>query len=189
MRNMRKWAQAVVASLALFSSSTLYAETYAIDPAHTSVSFKIKHLVGSVRGGFGKVTGSVDYDEANPDGSAVNVIIDVNSVDTYNADRDKHLKNEDFFDTAKYPEMTFKSKKVAAGTITGDLTLHGVTKEIEIPYTLGGLADDPWGNKRLGGSGEVKLDRRDFGMKYDPTGISVGNDVQVFLDVEATKKK
>jgi polyisoprenoid-binding protein YceI len=177
----------LVATLAVFASP-VWAATYEIDAAHSSVSFKVGHLVGNVRGQFDKFSGTVDYDEKNIEASKVNVQIEAASINTGNADRDKHLRGEDFFDIAKYPDITFVSKRADAQKLVGDLTMHGVTKEIEIPYTMGGLVKDPWGKQRLGGSGALTIDRRDFGIKYDPTGLTIKNDVKIELEIEATLK-
>jgi polyisoprenoid-binding protein YceI len=171
-----------------------FATTYTIDPQHSQAGFSIRHMMlSNVRGAFSKVSGTIEYDPAKPDASKVEATIDMNSVDTHDADRDKHLKTPDFFDTAKYPTMTFKSTKVVAEgktglKVTGDLTLHGVTKPVVLEVE-GPTAElkDPKGSKR-GASATTKIHRKDFGITYnknlDNGGVALGEDVDVTLDVE-----
>ncbi len=175
------------------------AATYEIDPAHSSAGFSVRHLmVSNVRGEFTKLTGTVTYDEKDPTRSTVEATIDVGSVDTRDAKRDGHLKSADFFDAAKYPTITFKSTKVeraAAGKlrVTGDLTMHGVTKpvvlEVEGPTPE---VKGPWGNAKIGASATTKLNRVEYGVKWNapvPTGgVVVGEEVTVTLDLELTRK-
>lgn len=185
----RKICGIVLGFIFLFSSHA-FAASYEIDPAHSSVSFKIRHLVGNVRGEFDKFSGTVEYDENSEAASSVKVSIAASSINTKNENRDKHLKSPDFFDTEKFSEITFVSKKIdpVKKKITGDLTMHGVTKEIEIDYTIGGIAEDPRGRKHLGGSGQVTLNRNEFGILYDPMGAMVGREVKVELEIEALLK-
>jgi polyisoprenoid-binding protein YceI len=175
------------------------AETYTIDPQHSQAGFSIRHMMlSNVRGAFSKVSGTIDYDPAKPGDTKVNATIDMNSVDTHDADRDKHLKTPDFFDTTKYPTMTFKSTKVLAKgkthmTVFGDLTLHGVTKPVTLDVD-GPTAElkDPKGAKR-GASATTKIHRKDFGINYnkqlDNGGVALGEDVDVTLDVEMKAAK
>ncbi len=170
------------------------AETYTIDPQHSQAGFSVRHMMlSNVRGAFSKVSGTIDYDPGKPAASKVNATIDMDSVDTHDAGRDKHLKTADFFDVAKYPTMTFKSTKVVAKgktglTVTGDLTLHGVTKSVVLDVD-GPTAElkDPKGSKR-GASASTKIHRKDFGITYnkalDNGGVALGEDVDVTLDVE-----
>lgn len=187
---------ATALSFAAFVSTALpsLAETYTIDPQHSQAGFSIRHMMlSNVRGAFTKISGTIDYDPAKPDASKVNATIDMNSVDTHEPQRDNHLKGPDFFDTAKYPTMTFKSTKVVAKdkehlTVTGDLTLHGVTKSVVLDVD-GPTAEqkDPKGAKR-GASASTKIHRKDFGITYnhqlDNGGVALGEDVDVTLDVE-----
>ncbi|MFN8551084.1 MAG: YceI family protein [Candidatus Obscuribacterales bacterium] len=171
-----------------------FATTYTIDPQHSQAGFSIRHMMlSNVRGAFSKVSGTIDYDPAKPAASKVEAVIDMNSVDTHDANRDKHLKTADFFDTDKYPTMTFKSTKVVPKgktglTVTGDLTLHGVTKSVVL--NVEGPTEelkDPKGSKR-GASGTTKIHRKDFGITYnkqlDNGGVALGEDVDVTIDVE-----
>jgi polyisoprenoid-binding protein YceI len=174
--------------------------TWNIDPAHSSAQFSVRHLaISTVRGTFSKISGTVLLDESDVTKSTVNVSIDVATVDTHEPNRDADLRTDKFFDVAKYPTMTFKSKKVeqvAPGKlkVTGDFTLHGITKEvvldIEGPTPP---VKDPWGNQRAAVSATTKINRQDYGVKWnanmDNGGVVVGDDVSITLDVEMVKAK
>lgn len=173
--------------------------TWEIDTAHSSAQFSIRHLmVSNVRGEFGKVTGTVVYDAKDPKKSTVEASIDVNSINTREEKRDAHLKAPDFFDVAKFPAITFKSKKVEpAGKgkmkIIGDLTIHGVTKTVTLdaegPATE---VKDPWGNVKSGAVATTKINRKDFGLGWNKAletgGVVVGEEVSITIDIELTKK-
>lgn len=173
--------------------------TWEIDTAHTSAQFAVKHLmVSTVRGTMGPVTGTVTLDDADIGKSAVTATVDTTGVDTRNAKRDEHLRAADFFDVASYPTMTFTSKKVekaSDGTykVTGDLTLHGVTKEVVLDVEGSPTPmQDPFGNTKLGGVATTRINRKDFGVDWSKTldggGLVVGDEVDVTIDVELTKK-
>jgi len=172
--------------------------TYTIDPAHSTADFKVRHLmISNVRGEFSGVSGTVQFDPANPANSKVAARIDVKTVQTREAQRDAHLKSADFFDVEKYPEMTFVSKKVSGGdgeyTVTGDLTIHGVTKEVKLEVEgPGPEVKDPWGNFKSGASAKTKINRKDFGLVWNVAletgGVLVGEDVQITLELELTKQ-
>ena len=176
------------------------ASTWQIDPAHTSAQFAVRHLmVSTVRGTLGKVAGTVNLDEADPTKSSIEASIDATTIDTREPKRDAHLKSPDFFDVAKYPIISFKSKKVAKVSdtkfqVTGDLTMHGVTKEVVLdaegspqPFK------DPMGNLKLGGAVTTKLNRKDFGIEWNKTmdggGVVVGDTVDVTIDIELVGQK
>jgi polyisoprenoid-binding protein YceI len=172
------------------------AGTYKIDPPHTVVGFSIRHLeINWVSGRFKDVEGSINFDDRNISKSSVNFKAKIDSVDTGVAGRDKHLKTADFFDAAKFPEMTFASTKVEkkgkAYMLTGDLTIKGVTKSVSFPFTVTGAVKDPWGGTRFGVSAETRINRRDFGINYgNPLaagGMDVGDMVTVNLNFEAVK--
>jgi polyisoprenoid-binding protein YceI len=185
----------VFASLA----SRAPAAVWEIDPAHTSVGFSVRHLmVSNVRGVFGDVRGQVNANQADLAQSTIEVTIAVASVDTRNAKRDEHLKTADFFDAAKHPTMTFKSRKAepsGAGRwkVIGDLTLRGVTREVVLDVE-GPTPEikDPWGNVRAGARATTRINRKDFGMTWSKTlgggGLMVGDEVEVTIEVEATRK-
>jgi polyisoprenoid-binding protein YceI len=170
-----------------------------IDPAHSSAQFSVRHLtISTVRGAFSKVTGSVVFDDKEVSKSTVEVTIDANSVDTRVPDRDNDLRSEKFFDVAHYPSITFKSRKVeqlAPGKlkVTGDLTIRGTTKEVVLDVE-GPTAPvkDPWGNTRNAATATTKINRQDFGVKWNATldngGGVVGDDVSIIIDVELVKK-
>jgi len=175
------------------------ASTWAIDPAHSSAQFAVRHLmVSTVRGQLGKITGTATIDENDLTRSAVEASIDANGIDTREPKRDDHLRSPDFLDTAKYPTITFKSKKVervADGKykVTGDLTMRGVTREVVLDVEGAPTpVKDPMGNTRLGGVAKTTLKRQDFGINWskslDGGGLVVGDDVDVTIDVELTKK-
>jgi polyisoprenoid-binding protein YceI len=169
---------------------------YQIDASHSAASFSIKHMmIAKVHGGFEKLSGTLEYDAANPAKAKVEVSIDVNSISTREAKRDEHLKSADFFDTAKFPTITFKSTKVEGKgdlKVTGDLTIHGVTKQVVLDMEAPSAEQkDPWGNLRLGVSGSTKIKRKDFGLTWNQAleagGILVGDDVTITLEVQFLK--
>jgi polyisoprenoid-binding protein YceI len=170
---------------------------YKIDPAHSIIGFSIRHLeINWVEGRFKDFTGAIHYDDADVTRSSVNFTAKVESIDTGVEPRNAHLRTAEFFDAAKYPEMTFKSTKVERKgsegyVLYGDLTLKGVTKEISLPFTLTGAIQDPWGNTRFGISAQTKINRRDYGITYGKPlqsgGIDVGNEVTIDLHLEAVK--
>jgi polyisoprenoid-binding protein YceI len=176
------------------------ADTWQIDPGHSTVGFTVRHMtISSVRGQFDKFTGTITSKGSDPASVSIDVTIDTASIDTRSSDRDADLKSANFLDVAKYPTMTFKSKKIeAAGTskwkVVGDLTLHGVTREVTLAVE-GPTAPikDPWGNTRAGASATTKISRKNFGLTWNKAieagGAVVGDEVSVSIDVEAIKKK
>lgn len=165
--------------------------TYAVDPTHTTVMFKIKHLNTSwFYGRFADVSGKVMHNAAEPEKSSVEFEVKTASVDTFNEGRNKHVRSADFFDAAQFPTATFKSKKIAKGgrglTVTGDLTLHGVTKEITIDASAVGSGKDMQGGAIAGFDGSFTFKRSDFGMKQLLE--AVGDDVTILVSIEAAKK-
>ncbi|HEX2570023.1 MAG TPA: YceI family protein [Polyangia bacterium] len=175
-----------------------HAESWDIDSSHSRAQFAVRHLmISNVRGDLGKVTGTINWDAKNPAAAAVNATVDVAGVNTQDPKRDEHLRSPDFFDTAKYPTITFKSKRVekAGGKLklVGDLTLHGVTKEVALDVE-GPTAEikDPWGLIRAGANATGKISRKDFGLSWNKTldtgGVAVGDEVAVTLDIELVRK-
>jgi polyisoprenoid-binding protein YceI len=171
--------------------------TYEIDPAHSSVQFSVRHMMFSnVRGEFTKVSGKITYDSENPANSAVEVTIDATSINTRDDQRDAHLKSADFLDVEKFPTLTFRSTKVVqqpgGGTVTGDLTLHGVTHQIVLDVE-GPTPEmkDPWGKDRRAASATAKLSRKDFGLTWNAAleagGVLVGDEVKITIDLEAVR--
>jgi len=173
--------------------------TWQIDPNHSAAQFAVRHLaISTVRGAFTKVSGTVQVDDKDISKSSVEVTIDAASVDTRVPDRDKDLRSDRFFEVEKYPTLTFKSTKVEqveAGKlkVTGDLTIHGVTKQVVLDVE-GPTAPvkDPWGNQRAAANATTKINRQDFGVKWnakmDNGGWVVGDDVAITIDVELVQK-
>ncbi len=172
--------------------------TWTIDPAHSSAEFKVKHMmISNVKGQFSGISGKLSLDESNISRSTVESTIPIETVNTADAQRDAHLKSADFFDTEKFPVMTFKSTKVARTapgefSVTGDLSLHGVTKAVT--FAVEGSTEpskDPWGNLRIGASATAKINRKDFGLVWNAAletgGVLVGEDVTITLDVQFIK--
>ena len=173
--------------------------TWQIDPAHSAAQFAVKHLaISTVRGAFTSVKGTVQFEDKDITKSSVDVTIDVNSVDTRQPDRDKDLRSDHFFDAEHFPTITFKSKRLeqlSSGKlkITGDLTIHGITKEVVLDVD-GPTAPvkDPWGNQRIAVSATTKINRQDFGVKWNATmdngGVVVGDEVSITIDAEMVQK-
>ncbi|MDX1918369.1 MAG: YceI family protein [Candidatus Caenarcaniphilales bacterium] len=173
------------------------ADTYKIDTAHSSVNFVVPHLmVSKVNGNFQNFDGTIVFDVENISKSSTSVFIKANSINTSNADRDQHLKGSDFFDVAKYPEISFKSSKIQkiddGYVMLGQLTMHGVTKNVSIPFKILGTAKNPFGKTVLIAEGSTKIKRSDYGIKWnkdlDNGGVVVGEDVTISLDIEAIKE-
>jgi polyisoprenoid-binding protein YceI len=172
--------------------------TYTIDYQHSDVSFSVRHMVfAKVRGHFTKWTADLAFDPANPTASSVSVTMDAGSIDTREAQRDGHLKSPDFLDAEKYPQITFKSTKVEkAGdkkyAVTGDLTIHGTTKPVKLDVEELGGGKDPWGNQRVAFAAKARVDRGDFGLKWNQAletgGVLVGEHIDIEIDVEAITK-
>jgi polyisoprenoid-binding protein YceI len=173
--------------------------TWQIDPNHSAAQFAVRHLaISTVRGAFTKVNGTVQLDDKDISKSSVDVTIDAASVDTRVPDRDKDLRSDHFFDAEKYPTLTFKSTKVEQAEpgklkVTGDLTIHGVTKQVVLNVEgPTGAVKDPWGNQRAAANATTKINRQDFGVKWNATmdggGLVVGDDVAITIDVEMVQK-
>ena len=183
---------AVLGSVALAIPAAAQSSTWKVDPNHSAAQFSVRHLgISTVRGSFTKVSGTVEYDPADPTKSSIDVTIDPASIDTRVEGRDKDLRGEHFFDVTKYPTMTFKSKRVeSAGAgklkVVGDLTMHGVTKEVTLD--VDGPTEpmkDQRGNQHMGASATTKLNRSDYGMTADAA--VVGDEITITIDAEMTK--
>jgi polyisoprenoid-binding protein YceI len=185
--------------IALALPTFAFATTWTIDPDHSNVGFKVRHLmISNVKGNFEKHTGVLEINDKDIAKSKVEVSIDTNSINTNVQKRDEHLRSADFFDVAKYPAMTFVSKKVAkAGKdklkVTGDLTLHGITKQVVLDVE-GPTKEskDPWGNIRKGATAITKINRKDFGLVWNAAletgGVAVGEEITITLEIEMIKK-
>jgi len=194
---MKKLSFAALAALAVAPALALAAPTtYGIDPAHSQVGFSVKHMViSSVRGAFNKFEGKVALDEADVTRSTVEATIDAASVDTRVGDRDNHLRSPDFLDAARYPAITFRSTKVArAGKdqlkVTGDLTLHGVTRAVVLDVEVSPEVKGMGGEARRGFTASTRISRKDFGLTWNKlieAGPAVGDEVAISLELEAVK--
>lgn len=196
---MRGYLATCFAFVALTIPTFASTATYEIDPGHSSFNFKVRHLtVSNVNGTFGKVKGIAEIDDREITALKVEVILDASSIGTGHAKRDEHLRSADFFDVAKYPTLTFVSRKVSridATTIqvTGDLTIRGITKEVVVNVE-GPTPEvkDPGGSLRRGATGTTKINRKDFGITWNRTldagGVVVGDDVNISVEVELIRK-
>jgi polyisoprenoid-binding protein YceI len=186
-------------SAALTFSASAATTTWQIDPAHTAAGFSVKHMmISTVRGQFKGVAGTITWDDQDISKSVVEVTIDANTVDTSEPKRDADLKSPNFFDVGTYPTITFKSKKmeqVSAGKlkVTGDLTIHGTTKEVVLDVEGPSVAvKDPWGNTRAAVNATTKINRQEYGIKWnnklDGGGLVVSDDVNITIDLEMVKQ-
>lgn len=182
------------AALPLFAQTAT--ETFVVDRNHSSATFKVRHMMANVVGQFRDFTADVNIDRAEPAKSSVEFTIQATSIDTGNANRDNHLRSADFFDVAKFPTITFKSTSVTAKSktqfdVTGDLTMHGVTKRVTLPVTFLGFGKTAKGEK-AGFEIETTIDRKDYGVVWNRTldegGVLLGDDVKVSINLEMDKK-
>ena len=192
---------AILAGLAAAFSGPAKAatSTWQIDPQHAFAQFAVKHLmISTVRGEFHGVKGTINWDDQDVTKSTIDVTIDATTVDTREPQRNEHLKSPDFFDVAKYPTITFRSKRIEQAAsdhlkITGELTIHGITKEVVLDVE-GPTAPvrDPWGNTRAAVNATARVNRQDFGVKWnanmDGGGVVVGDDVKINIDLEMIKQ-
>ncbi len=185
------------AVLSLAAAAT--AATYDLDPAHSGATFKVRHMmISNVQGKFTGLKGTVEFDPAKPSATTIEATIHAATVDTGEPKRDEHLKSPDFFDVAKYPTLSFKSKSVTkAGDnkykVAGDLTIHGVTKRVVLDVETTPEMKDPWGNNRFGASATTRVNRTDFGLTWNKAletgGVLVGDDIAITLELEMVKRK
>ncbi|MBO3130148.1 YceI family protein [Dermatophilus congolensis] len=171
--------------------------TYSIDPAHSEIGFAARHaMVTKVRGSFDTFEGTASI-EPNLLNGAIEVTIDVSSIDTRNGDRDNHLRSADFFDVEKYPHITFRSTHIASGgsnilRVTGDLTIRDITRTITIDFLFAGIANDHTGAERAGFEGSIKVNRKDFGLTWNAVleagGLLVSEEVTLSFDISAVKQ-
>ena len=181
----------------LFAVSAFAADNFVVDKNHSEATFQVRHLVSRVSGKFDDFAGAISVDEANPSVSSVEFTIKTPSIDTGVADRDKHLRSADFFEVEKYPEITFKSTSIKATSrknvydVTGNFTMHGVTKTITLPVEFLGFIKDPRGNTRAGFSAHTVINRKDYGIVWnralDSGSTLLSDDVDVNVNIEAAK--
>jgi polyisoprenoid-binding protein YceI len=169
-------------------------QTMTIDKAHSEATFQVRHLVTKVRGRFADFAGTIQLDETQPDRSSVSVTIQAISIDTNTPDRDQHLRSEDFFHVEKFPTITFVSTRVTKTaadqySVTGTLTIRGVSREVTLAVTSLGTAKDPWGNLKAGFETELTINRKDYGLVWNASletgGFLVGDEVKVSLSIQA----
>lgn len=172
--------------------------TYVIDKSHSEVAFTVRHLVTKVRGRFSEFAGTIQFDQAHPERSSVEFTVQTSSVDTSAADRDTHLRSEDFFHIEKFPTITFTSTKVTptgagAFSVTGPLSIRGIVKDVTLPVSYLGSDKDPWGNEKAGFETEITLNRKEFGLTWNAAletgGFLVGDDVKIALTIQAAAQK
>jgi polyisoprenoid-binding protein YceI len=184
------------ALVALAPQAAVAADNWQIDPAHSAAQFSVTHLmISTVRGEFGKMSGTIEYDGKTAASIKVDATIDASTITTRNEYRDNDLKSDHFFEVAKYPTLTFKSKKVVPGAggafqLVGDLTLHGVTKEVTLDATVPSkIVKGMKGESRVAASATTKINRQDFGIKWnaklDDGGAVVSDMVAITIDIEA----
>ncbi len=197
---MKRYPLFVILLMLFFTLPLLsHAATWQIDPDHSSFQFKVRHLmVSNVKGDFTKSKGVVTIDDKDISNMKIELTVDAASVSTDHAKRDEHLRGPDFFDVAKYPTITFVSKKVVKDSpdrlkVIGDLTIHGITKEITVDVE-GPTPEvkDPWGGFRRGATATVKINRKDYGLTWNRAletgGVVVGDEVNIYVEAELVKK-
>jgi polyisoprenoid-binding protein YceI len=195
---MRRLQSLYFAALFLLLPVLALAANWEFDPAHSSAYFKVRHMmISTVNGTFPGVTGVVVIDDADLSRSSVKATIDAKSIDTSNHKRDEHLRSADFLDVATYPAITFISTSVQTGPgenlkVTGDLTIHGVTRAVVLDGTLTPEIKDPFGNMRRGAELSTQLDRKEFGLVWNKVmetgGLLVGDEVKVTIQAELIQK-
>lgn len=190
---MKRLLLVLAVVVALIIPAAAQVETWQIDPNHSAAQFAVRHNnISIVRGAFAKLSGTVQYNEADPTRMAIDVTIDAASIDTRVEARDKDLRSANFFDVEKFPVITFKSRHATAAgkgklKITGDLTIHGVTKEVVLDVDgPNGPTKDPRGNQHMGATATTQISRKDFGVNGAPGGVA--DDVQIIIDVEMMKR-
>jgi polyisoprenoid-binding protein YceI len=169
-------------------------QTWTLDPAHSEVEFGVRYMmISTVKGHFTGVEGTIHLDEQDISDSSVDVTIDTRSIDTRNADRDAHLRSEDFFDVEHYPTIRFRSREIVAGgdgfRVKGDLTIRDVTREVVLDAEELGRGTDPWGNPRVAFRADTRISREEFGLTWNQAletgGVLVGDEIRLALEVQA----
>jgi polyisoprenoid-binding protein YceI len=189
---------ATIALAAIIAAPAVAADKYEVDAAHTSIGFSISHMVISkTKGHFKEFTSSIEFDSEKKVVTGVTTTIKAASIDTANAKRDEHLRSADFFDVEKFPEITFTAKSIEQKNgqwmANGTFTMHGVSKEIALPFRVLGPIKDPWGNERLGVEATITINRKDYGLTWSKTmetgGLVVGDEVEISISAEYVKAK
>ena len=178
----------------LLTTGALFAGTYNVDTTHSYVSFKVKHMmISNVKGKFDKFSGSFEYDEKTNTLKSLTGTVEVSSINTENTKRDNHLRSSDFFAATEHPQITFKLEKVDGDTAYGKLTMRGVTKDVKLDFENNGSVKDPWGNTRVGLALSGKVNRYDYGIKYNSLleagGVTIGEKVKIEIELEGILAK
>jgi polyisoprenoid-binding protein YceI len=171
---------------------------WSVDPTHSSIDFSVKHMmIATVKGAFKEYSATIEADPSDLTTANIEFNVALASVDTRNEDRDNHLRSADFFDVENLPTMNFKATNIVKNDegeydVTGDLTLHGITRSEKFAVTFEGQGKDPWGNEKVGFSGEGKIKRSDYGLTWNAAletgGVLVGDQIKIFLEIQAAKE-
>ena len=197
MRKIPAFGVGLVFAIAATLPAGAAVDSWKIDEDHSTVSFQVRHLLTKVRGQFDAFQGTVQMDPQHPETGSVELAIDAASIDTDSTKRDEHLRTPEFFDVAKHPRITFKSRKVqplgnGRFSVAGTLTLHGVAREVTLPVELLGVSKDPWGGTRAGFATSLTLDRKDYGINWnkslDTGGYLLGDEVEIDIQLEALRE-
>jgi polyisoprenoid-binding protein YceI len=180
--------------LSLVTAGALFAGTYNVDPAHSTVGFKVKHMmISNINGKFDKFKGNFEYDEKTNTVKSLTGIVEVKSINTENKKRDAHLRSSDFFAADKFPEITFKLEKIKGDKAYGKLTMRGITKDVVLDFENNGMVKDPWGHMRVGLALSGKVNRYDYGIKYNSVleagGLTIGETVKLDIELEGVLAK
>lgn len=178
----------------VLASGALFAGNYNVDASHSNIGFKVKHMmISNVKGTFDKFTGKFEYDEKTNSLKSFNGEIEVASINTRDKKRDAHLKAEELFNVAKYPNIIFALNRVDGDYAYGKLTMHGVTKDVKLDFENNGMVKDPWGNTRVGLALSGKLNRKDYGITWNKVleagGVAVGETVKLDIEIEGVLAK
>jgi polyisoprenoid-binding protein YceI len=178
----------------ILASSSLFAGTYKVDSTHSNIGFKVRHMmISNVTGKFNQFDGSFEYDEKTKTIKSLIGTAEISSINTDNEKRDGHLKSADFFDAKKYPKLTFKLDKIEDEKAYGKLTMRGITKDVVLDFENNGTIKDPWGNTRVGLAFSGKVNRIDYGLKYNSIleagGVAVGEKVKLDIEIEGILAK
>ena len=197
MKNLRLVVSTTLLLFTLAVAGPLAAAEYLIDASHSTIGFQVRHMaISKTNGNFDDYTGSFNFEPGKPETWFCETVIQAASINTNNQKRDDHLRSDEFLDVAEFPTLTFKSTGVAMendseGILKGDLTIHGVTKPVELQLEILGTVTDPWGNERAGFSATVKINRKDYGLSYNSVmeagGLVVGDEVKITLEIEGIK--
>jgi len=183
--------------ISMGAAGPLAAAEYTVDPAHSTIGFQVRHMaISKTNGEFDDYTGTFSFERGQPETWSCEAVIQAASVNTNNEKRDDHLRSPDFFNVEDFPTITFVSTGVRMeddyeGVLTGDLTIHGVTKSVSLDFEFLGTVTDPWGNERAGFSATTKINRQEFGLTYNNVleagGLVVGDEIKITLEIEGIK--